>query len=41
MSYHDTPEKPLPEMRFVDKAPVAGAEYRIVAVNGVGLRSKP
>lgn len=39
MSYHDTPEKPLPEMRFVDRGAPAKAEYRVVAVNGVGLRS--
>jgi hypothetical protein len=44
MSYHDTPEKPLPEMRFLDKtAPSGGAkpEYKVIAVNGVGLRSAP
>lgn len=42
MSYHDTPEKPLPEMKFVDKTPAPGgkAEYRIIAVNGTGLRSE-
>jgi hypothetical protein len=42
MSYHDTPEKPLPQMRFVDRS-VAGkkAEYRVIAVNGVGLKSAP
>lgn len=43
MSYHDTPERPLPEMVFID----AGAEtrkkhvYRIRAVNTVGLESEP
>ncbi len=26
MSYHDTPERPLPEMRFVDRSPTAGDE---------------
>ncbi len=43
MSYHDTPEKPLPELRFSDRAPVAGTrhEYRVIAVNGAGLRSEP
>jgi hypothetical protein len=43
MSYHDTPEKPLPAMRFVDRAPEPGAkhEYRVVAVNGRELRSEP
>jgi hypothetical protein len=41
MSYHDTPEKPLPEMKFIDKSAKAGekAEYRVIVVNGVGLRS--
>ena len=43
MSYHDTPEKPLPEMRFVDRSAKAGVkhEYRVIAVNGMGLKSKP
>jgi pimeloyl-ACP methyl ester carboxylesterase len=43
MSYHDTPESPLPEMRFVDKLapPGVGHQYRIVAINSVGLRSAP
>jgi hypothetical protein len=40
MSYHDTPEAPVPAMRYVDAGAPAGAHaYRIVAVNGVGLRS--
>lgn len=41
MSYHDTPEKPLPEMKFVDKTAKPGdkAEYRVIVVNGVGLKS--
>lgn len=41
MSYHDTPEKPLPEMRFIDKTAKVGEqhEYRVIAVNGVGLKS--
>ncbi len=42
MSYHDTPERPLPEMTLVDPNP--GLEkhtYRVIAVNSVGLRSKP
>jgi len=43
MSYHDTPEGPLPAMRFVDANPTPGkgSEYRVVAVNGVGLESEP
>jgi hypothetical protein len=43
MSYHDTPERPLPAMRLLDRTAKAGEkyEYRIIAVNGVGLESKP
>jgi hypothetical protein len=43
MSYHDTPEAPMPDLRFVDRSPTPGAkhEYRVVSVNGVGLRSEP
>ena len=43
MSFHDTPEKPMPAMRFVDRTAKAGAghEYRISAVNSVGLKSAP
>jgi hypothetical protein len=43
MSYHDTPEKPLPEMRFVDSAAKPGQhhKYQVIAVNSVGLRSEP
>jgi hypothetical protein len=43
MSYHDTPERPLPEMRFVDKSPASGQahEYRVVVINSAGLRSEP
>jgi hypothetical protein len=41
MSYHDTPEKPLPEMKFVDNSAKPGdkSEYRVIVVNGVGLKS--
>ena len=42
MSYHDTPSKPVPEMRFVDKtANGEKHEYRVIAVNSVGLKSEP
>ncbi len=42
MSYHDTPEKPLPESKFVDKdSKGLSRAYRVTAVNGVGLKSKP
>lgn len=40
MSYHDTPERPLPVMRFIDAATEGGkCEYRVISVNSVGLRS--
>ncbi len=43
MSYHDTPERPLPAMRYVDRDAKGGDqhEYRVIAVNGVGLKSAP
>lgn len=41
MSYHDTPERPLPEMRFLDTSAKCGEthEYAVVAINSVGLES--
>jgi pimeloyl-ACP methyl ester carboxylesterase len=43
MSYHDTPEPPVPEMRYVDRTAKAGEKhsYAVVTINSVGLRSKP
>jgi hypothetical protein len=41
MSYHDTPETPLPALRFLDASAGPRHEYRVVVVNGVGLRSEP
>jgi len=43
LSYHDTPEAPLPEMKYVDRTAARGAkhEYRVIVVNSAGLRSKP
>lgn len=42
MSYHDTPEAPLPEMRFVDPAGSTGDhQYRVMTVNAAGLTSAP
>lgn len=41
MSYHDTPEQPLPAMRFVDAKGKDGAAYAVIAVNSVGLKSAP
>lgn len=41
MSYHDTPEKPLPALRYLDATAKAGEkhEYAVIAVNSVGLKS--
>lgn len=43
MSYHDTPERPLPEMTFVDASAKSGAKhvYEVISVNSVGLESAP
>lgn len=43
MSYHDTPERPLPEFRYLDTGAPADEklEYRVVAINSVGLESAP
>jgi hypothetical protein len=42
MSYHDTPERPLPAMRYVDEHAVPNTRhsYQVIAVNSVGLRSE-
>ena len=42
MSFHDTPEAPLPAMKFVDSSAKAGEKhtYRIATINGVGLKSE-
>lgn len=41
MSYHDTPEQPLPEMKFADPDPAKdAAAYRVVSVNSVGMASE-
>jgi len=43
MSYGDTPVEPLPDFKFTDQSAKAGGrhEYRIVAVNSAGMKSKP
>lgn len=43
MSYHDTPVKPLSQMRFVDTLTKPGTQhtYRVITVNGQGLTSQP
>lgn len=41
MSYHDTPERPLPEMRYVDNSEGAKPEanYAVKTINSVGMAS--
>jgi pimeloyl-ACP methyl ester carboxylesterase len=43
MTYHDTPDQPMPEMRYVDTSAQAGGkhDYSVVTVNSVGLKSEP
>ena len=43
MSYHDTPEAPVPVMEFVDASaePTSKPTYQIIAINSVGLKSVP
>ncbi|MBN2292043.1 MAG: hypothetical protein JXM70_06430, partial [Pirellulales bacterium] len=43
MTYHDTPDQPLPEMRYVDSSAKPGEKhtYAVVSVNSVGLKSAP
>lgn len=43
LQYSDTPTQPLMPMRFTDTKSVAGSKhtYHVIAVNTVGLRSKP
>lgn len=43
LSYHDTPEKLVPQTRFLDTTARAGQKhlYRIIAVNSAGLKSEP
>lgn len=43
LSFHDTPEQPLPEMRFVDSTATVGVkhDYRVISINTAGLKSAP
>src|SRR5258707_2379724 len=43
MTYHDTPSKPLPEMRYVDASakPDYKHTYAVITVNSVELKSEP
>ncbi len=43
MSFHDTPEKPLPDMQYVDNKVFEGTVYiySVITVNSVGIESEP
>ena len=43
MTYHDTPNQPMPEMRFLDSWAKSDEKhiYSVVTVNSVGLKSEP
>ena len=43
VSFHDTPESPIPAMSFTDTGVQPGAKhhYRVIALNTAGLKSKP
>jgi hypothetical protein len=43
LSYHDTPEPPVADMRYVDKSANASENhsYAVISVNSAGLRSRP
>ena len=43
MTYHDTPSRPLPEMRYVDASakPEDKHTYAVITVNSVELKSEP
>jgi hypothetical protein len=43
LSYHDTPEGTLPEMRYVDTSAKPGQKhaYTIISINSAGVPSQP
>jgi hypothetical protein len=43
LSYHDTPEAPLPEMRYLDVSAKPGEKHTnsILTVNSAGVPSEP
>jgi hypothetical protein len=41
ITFHDTPNDPPSPLSFVDPSLKRGAQYRIIAINTVGLRSAP
>jgi hypothetical protein len=42
MTYHDTPSRPMPEMRYLDTSAEPGEEhtYAVITVNSLGLKSE-
>lgn len=41
LSYHDTPVRPLPEMKFIDRdVPLKAHRYSVIMINGSGLASR-
>jgi hypothetical protein len=43
MTYHDTPDQPMPEMRYLDATAKPGEKhsYAVIAINSVGMKSEP
>ncbi len=43
MTYHDTPDQPMPQMRYMDSSARADEKhsYAVITLNSVGLKSKP
>jgi pimeloyl-ACP methyl ester carboxylesterase len=43
MTYHDTPDQPMPKMRYVDASAKTSENhaYAVITVNSVGLKSEP
>ncbi|PHR93459.1 MAG: hypothetical protein COA78_32855, partial [Blastopirellula sp.] len=40
MSFHDTPEAPLPKMQFIDKQATGKHNYSVMTINSAGLQSE-
>lgn len=41
LSYHDTPERPLPVLRFSTAIEQGDNRFQVITVNGAGLKSEP
>jgi len=43
MTFHDTPDQPMPEMCYLDTSAKVGEKHTnaVISVNSVGLKSKP